>query len=234
MAVIFANLARARLDEDDEAEAAERRKSGHFAHVHSRTHKDLRLLDFSPMLARQQMRTPHDKASGRGLEDDRALEHTPGPSDPSFPDSSDLAQSLAGRLKAARERQKGLSEHRENGAPHKRAEEVQQVLDAILLAVRSHDAAVRLAGSVLLDYAFDELSQLLLENRGAESDAALLIVDILSHAYDSSRSAVCNAAFLEKVAQKLSLPPTRKNRQASSPTDVGACQCYRAFLALKA
>ena len=203
-------------------------------HVHSRTHKDLLTLlsQDSEAGSRQysQVGPPeggHADGRGSALVDAQwdVLSEGAGSSSVtkserglvSVPSPIELARSLGHRLKRARDRQRqGGGKTESTTWPDEHNEEVQEVLEVVLQAVRSPATSVEQeAGSILLnqDGVFDELSQVLLENRGAESDTALLILDILSSSYESCRAAVCTASFLEKVSVKLSLPPTRKNRQ---------------------
>lgn len=190
--------------------------NGNVGHVHGRTQKDLYTLLHQESQVGTQVRGGSDASADAQWDiSQESAESSAEKEWASYTSPIELASSLGHRLNNARNQQRREAEDEMASKDRQEdREEVQEVLEVILKTVRSPHFLAQQAGSILLDQhrVLDELLQLLLENRGAESDTALLILDTLSHSHDSCRAAVCDVGFLEKVSLRLSRPATRKNR----------------------
>ena len=92
--------------------------------------------------------------------------------------------------------------------------EVHDVVEQLLKLMQGKDPSAISVQLFAVPGAVDALAGLVVSDRGATGDMALMVLDIPAHTHPASRYAVCESTFLRLSVEALRLPPTRGNREA--------------------
>ena len=92
--------------------------------------------------------------------------------------------------------------------------EVHDVVEQLLKLMQGTDPSAISVQLFAVPGVVDALADLVVSDRSATGDMALLVLDIPAHTHPASRYAVCESTFLRLSVEALRLPPTRGNREA--------------------